>query len=75
MLKYFYNLFDKVKEKLNKKGQGMVEYALILAAVAIIAGVVLSGDTEGGLRKTISAAFENANTQITNATTAVKPKT
>lgn len=73
MLKYFYNLFDKVKEKLTKKGQGMVEYALILAAVAIIAGIVLT-DT-GGLKNAITSAFTNAKTQIETATTNVnKPK-
>lgn len=62
MFKYFYDFFKKVKSKLSQKGQGMVEYALILAAVAILAGVVLS-DT-GGLRTAITTAFQNAVGQI-----------
>jgi len=73
MLKYFYNLFDKMKEKLTKKGQGMVEYALILAAVAIIAGVILS-DT-GGLKTAITKAFTNAGSQIETATSTVNKPT
>ena len=69
MLKYFYNLFDKMKEKLTKKGQGMVEYALILGAVAVLAAVILADG--GGLRTAITNAFDNANTQVTNATSSV----
>ena len=69
MLKYFYNLFDKMKEKLTKKGQGMVEYALILGAVAVLAGLILS-DT-GGLRTSIETAFTNAGEKINTATDAI----
>lgn len=69
MFKYFYDFFKKVKSKLSQKGQGMVEYALILAAVAILAGVILS-DT-GGLKTAITGAFTNAKTQIDTATTNV----
>lgn len=39
MLKHIYNFIDKIKEKLSQKGQGMVEYALIIAFVAAIAFV------------------------------------
>lgn len=69
MFKYFYDFFNKVKSKLSQKGQGMVEYALILAAVAILAGVVLANG--GGLRTAIESAFDNVKTQIEGATTKV----
>ena len=72
MIKFFRNLTDKICKKLSsKKGQGMVEYALIIAVVAVIAAVVLNGS----LREAINGAFSNANTQVTNATNASKPQT
>ena len=65
MIKFFRNLTDKIREKLSsKKGQGMVEYALVIAVVAVIAAFVLSGS----LRNAINNAFSNADTQINAAT-------
>ena len=71
MFKMIYKITDKLREKLSEKGQGMVEYALVLAAVALIAGFVLVSDGTNGLKKSISGAFGNASTQINNATTTV----
>lgn len=63
MFKYFYNFIDKIKAKLNQKGQGMVEYALIIAFVAAIAAVALKSQ----LGTAVSGAFEKAANAITTA--------
>ena len=62
MLQYIKGLVQKIKS--SEKGQGMVEYALIIAFVAAIAIFVLSGDGLGGA---ISSAFDNAGTAIESA--------
>lgn len=75
MFKLIYKWTDKIKEKvaslsdkMSEKGQGMVEYAMILAAVAIIAVAVLwNGDNS--LSATIKQAFINASGQINQANT------
>ena len=65
-----YQWTAKLREKvakLNEKGQGMVEYAIILAAVAVIAAAVLytpTSGTDNSLEKKISGAFENAGNKI-----------
>ena len=64
MFKYFYNFIDKVKSKLTQKGQGMIEYAMIIAFVAVIAGVALSSDN--GLSQAIQGAFQKAANMISN---------
>lgn len=70
MIKFIRNLTDKIREKLSdKKGQGMVEYALVLAAVAVIALYVLMGtdNNNSGLKTAVSDAFSNAASKITDA--------
>ena len=52
---------DKLKS--SEKGQGMVEYALIIAFVAAIAIFALNG----GLKSAVSSAFTNAASQINSA--------
>lgn len=49
----------------NEKGQGIVEYALILAFVVAIAVVALS--TDGGIGQSIQNLFTNTGNQIENA--------
>lgn len=77
MFKWIYKWTDKVKEKvatlsdkMSEKGQGMVEYAMILSAVAIIAIAVLftkgTGDDKN-LIDSIRAAFGAASTNINTA--------
>ena len=66
MFKYFYALIKKVKSKLNQKGQGMIEYALIIAFVAGIAYVALNSET--GLGEAIQGAFGKAKDQIETQT-------
>ena len=65
MFKYIYSFVDKIKSRLSQKGQGMVEYALILALVAGIAAVALNGN----LRDAVTGAFSSATSAINNANT------
>ena len=75
MLNWIYNLTAKLRQKLSEKGQGMVEYALILAAVAVIAVVAFLGTNgaggDGTLAGTIKKSFGTANTAIDDANSAV----
>ena len=61
MIKYINDLLQKIKS--SEKGQGMVEYALIIAFVAAIAIFALNN----GLREAVSNAFENASTMVEEA--------
>ena len=83
MFKLIYKWTDKIKkkvamlsDKLGEKGQGLTEYALILAAIAAIAIVALYGTTTGegesatttgGLRNAITGAFGRATSSIESA--------
>ena len=70
MLNWIYKKMKSFREKISEKGQGMVEYALILAGVALIAAYVLSSN--GGLTTAINQAFTNAKTNITSANNVVQ---
>ena len=50
----------------KKKGQGIVEYALILAFVVGIGGVLFAN---GNLADSIRSVFSNVNIQLDPATT------
>ena len=56
---------------LSQKAQGIVEYALILAFVVVLA-VVLTSD--GGLGKAIEGVFGDATKQLSNPTGASASK-
>ncbi len=62
MLNYIKVLVEKIKS--SEKGQGMVEYALIIAFVAAIAIFVFSND---GLGAVIGNAFSNASDMVSEA--------
>ena len=64
MFKYIHKFIDKIKSSMSQKGQGMVEYAMILALVAGIAAVALNND----LKNAVTGAFTSATNAITNAT-------
>ena len=59
------NLYTYVVSRLkSEKGQGIVEYALLLAFVVAIAGAALS--TDNGLGEAISNVFEKTTNQLNN---------
>lgn len=62
MIQYIQKLIDKLKA--SEKGQGMVEYALIIAFVAAIAIFALNGK----LKESVNNAFDKANDAVTSAT-------
>lgn len=64
MFKYINKLIAKLKS--SEKGQGMVEYALIIAFVAAIAIFVLNGR----LGSAINGAFDQASNAVSSATNA-----
>ena len=61
MIKYIDKLIQKLKK--SEKGQGMVEYALIIAFVAAIAIVALNN----GLGDAVKGAFNQASNLVTEA--------
>ena len=64
MIKYIDKLIKKLKA--SEKGQGMVEYALIIAFVAAIAIVALNN----GLGQAIKNAFTGAASMVSSASNA-----
>lgn len=66
MMQYIQKLLNKMKA--TEKGQGMVEYALIIAFVAAIAIFVLNN----GLRSAVSSAFDKAKGNVISATSEAK---
>ena len=66
------NLYTYVVSRLkSEKGQGIVEYALLLAFVVAIAGVALS--TDDGLGKAIKGVFDNTANTLSGNTGANPP--
>ena len=61
MIQYIEKLVKKLKK--SEKGQGMVEYALIIAFVAAIAIVALNN----GLGQAVKDAFTGASNLVTSA--------
>ena len=49
----------------SKKGQGTVEYALVVAAIVIVVTLVLFGN--GAFKTAVTGAFTRATTSIDNA--------
>lgn len=62
MSEYICSLIKKIKTLVSEKGQGMVEYALIIAFVAAIAALALNSND--GLGDKIKSAFTSAGDQI-----------
>ena len=66
------NLYTYVVSRLkSEKGQGIVEYALLLAFIVAIAGAALS--TDNGLGKAIKGVFDNTANTLSGNTGANPP--
>lgn len=90
MFNSIYKWTENLKNKLNEKGQGMVEYGIVLAVVAAIALAVFGNvssseevdDDKSDTGKTtvktdgsgLSGAVENAYNKATGAVEKVTPK-
>ena len=59
MLQYIQKLVNKLK--VSEKGQGMVEYALIIAFVAAIAIFALNTQLRGAVTDAFQKATDNVN--------------
>ncbi len=62
MFKIMKYQLEYIWARLDEKGQGIVEYALILAAVVAIATIALS--TESGIGNAISDLFNSTGEKI-----------
>lgn len=62
MFTYIRSLTEKIKS--SEKGQGMVEYALIIAFVAAVAIWAFS---EEGVGSAVTSAFSNASEKVVEA--------
>jgi Flp pilus assembly pilin Flp len=68
LFKFIEELKAKLQEKISEKGQGMTEYAIILAVVAVVAVAVFMGkDGQGGtLGNAINGAYSQAGAAISS---------
>ena len=65
MIRAMWNAWDYVNVRyLNQKGQGMVEYALILAFVVVIAAFLTGND---GIGQAIQNVFQSVTNQLNTA--------
>ena len=56
----------------SQKGQGIVEYALILAFVAAIAAYVFTSSGQGSIKDSITGLFSGAKSNIDQAKTDIQ---
>jgi Flp pilus assembly pilin Flp len=68
LFKFIEELKAKLQEKISEKGQGMTEYAIILAVVAVVAVAVFMGEggKGGTLGNAITGAYNKAGDAINN---------
>jgi Flp pilus assembly pilin Flp len=69
LFKFIEELKAKLQEKISEKGQGMTEYAIILAVVAVVAvAVFMGGDdpAKGTLGNAIGGAYSQAGAAISS---------
>ena len=57
----FQKLYKKIKEFFEEKGQGVVEYALVLGFVAVISVILLS---KSSLQQNVQKNIDNQNTVL-----------
>lgn len=57
---------QKTKQLKKQKGASMMEYALLIAGVAIIAALLFSGDNGGVVGEAITGKVESAVNSVNN---------
>lgn len=57
-------MLTSMREFFKGKGQGLTEYVLILAFVAMIAYAMING--ENGLKTTVSSTFSDSQSKISD---------
>ena len=57
-------MLTSMREFFKGKGQGLTEYVLILAFVAMIAYAMING--ENGLKTTVSSTFSDSHSKISD---------
>ena len=62
-------MLTSMRKLFKEKGQGLTEYVLVLAFVAIIAYAMINGET--GLKSTVNATFSESNSKISNTATSI----
>ena len=65
-------MLQRMQKFFTQKGQGIVEYALILAFVVAIAAVALNSNGNGSLGSKIKDLFNATGTQIDSARTNIQ---
>ena len=58
-------MLTSMRKFFKEKGQGLTEYVLIIAFVAMIAFVMING--ESSLKTTVSNTYSDSNSKISNA--------
>ena len=66
---------EKFFRRDSQKGQGIVEYALILAFVAAIAAYVFTSSGQGSIKESITGLFSGAKSNIDQAKTDIQTTT
>ena len=66
---------EKFFRRDSQKGQGIVEYALILAFVAAIAAYVFTSSGQGSIKDSITGLFDKAKTDIGSAKDGIQGNT
>ena len=66
---------EKFFRRDSQKGQGIVEYALILAFVAAIAAYVFTSSGQGSIKDSITGLFSGAKDNIDSAKTNIETTT
>jgi len=66
---------EKFFRRDSQKGQGIVEYALILAFVAAIAAYVFTSSGQGSIKESITGLFSDAKRDIGQARSDIQTTT